>query len=136
MVSLLVVRLSRFRSLALPCKKTLPRWLQSTDLRADRIRDLDWMPLQSPAHWQAGEIGGNGGGEELSSRMSQRKMNVERYGRKLMQSVSDRIEPGTRVSINEDWFTFGVDIVPFRESNEIREDATALRERMAEDGYL
>src|SRR4051794_10185823 len=53
-----------------------------------------------------------------------------------MQTMNDRIEAGTRVSINDDWFTFGIDIVEFRESNDVREDVTALRERMAEDGYL
>ena len=53
-----------------------------------------------------------------------------------MQNARDRIAAGTRVAINEDWFTFGVDIVEFRDSNDIREDVTALRERLAEDGYL
>ena len=53
-----------------------------------------------------------------------------------MQNTRDRIAAGTRVAINEDWFTFGVDIVEFRDSNDIREDVTALRERLAEDGYL
>jgi len=53
-----------------------------------------------------------------------------------MQTMNDRIEAGTRVSINDEWFTFGIDSVEFRESNDVREDVTALRERMAEDGYL
>src|SRR5437016_4327950 len=55
---------------------------------------------------------------------------------KTMHDRSKRIAAGTRVAINEDWFTFGVDIVEFRESNDIREDVTALRERLAEEGYL
>ena len=53
-----------------------------------------------------------------------------------MQTVDERIEAGTRVSINDDWFTFGIDIMEFREANDLLHDTPALRERMAEDGYL
>jgi hypothetical protein len=53
-----------------------------------------------------------------------------------MQNAGERIEAGTRVSINDDWFTFGIDIMEFRESNDLLHDVPALRERMVEDGFL